>query len=142
MVGPVYKIHCNDCEASYIGETERSLKTRFMEHRRPSSVTSEVSRHIHTDQPGHSISIEDTKVLTVEPRWHERGIKEAINIRIHQPSLNRDGGRSNLSPVWTNLLRRQYHRQRPGRQGGGPPHLAVNNTVCDTSTTPEVSQSE
>ena len=141
-VAPVYSIRCNDCDASYIGETERSLKARFMEHKRPSSTTSEVSRHIHTEQPGHSISIEETSVLAVEPRWHERGIKEAINIRIHQPSLNKDGGRSNLSPVWTNILRRQYHHG-PCTQGGGAQHqLAVNNTVNDTSTPPEVSQSE
>ncbi len=33
VVGPVYYIPCDTCEASYIGETERSLKSRFVEHR-------------------------------------------------------------------------------------------------------------
>ena len=52
-VGPVYLIPCQDhtrkgpCSESYIGETERSLKTRFLEHRRPSSTSSEVSQHTH-----------------------------------------------------------------------------------------------
>ena len=35
-------------EATYVEETERSLNARFGEHRRPSSTTSEVSKHIHT----------------------------------------------------------------------------------------------
>ena len=88
VVGPVYKISCNKCDASYIGETERSLKTRFQEHRRPSTVTSEVSRHIHADHPEHDVSLEEAKVLTVEARWFERGVKEAVFIRQHRPSLN------------------------------------------------------
>ena len=49
VVGPVYKISCDEYEATYVGETERSLKARFGEHRRPSSTTSEVLKHIHTD---------------------------------------------------------------------------------------------
>ena len=47
VVGPVYKISCEHCEATYIGETERSLKARCGEHRRQSSTTSEVSTYTH-----------------------------------------------------------------------------------------------
>ena len=57
VVGPVYKISCEYCEATYIGKTERSLKARFGKHRRPSSTTSEVSRHIHSDNPNHNITL-------------------------------------------------------------------------------------
>ena len=96
VVGPVYKISCEECEATYVGETERSLKARFGEHRRPSSTTSEVSKHIHTDSPDHTITLDNTKILAVEHKWFERGVKEAIHIRALKPSLNRDGGRYNL----------------------------------------------
>ena len=57
ITGPIYSIHCRgqtnrgQCEF-YIGETERSLKARFLEHRRPSSTSSEVSQHIHIESPG------------------------------------------------------------------------------------------
>ena len=32
--GAVYKIKCSNCQASYIGETGRNLKTRLTEHKR------------------------------------------------------------------------------------------------------------
>ena len=110
VCGPVYQIKCNDCSDSYIGETERSLKARFMEHRRPSCSSSEVSKHLHQDQPGHNIDLKQTKVLAVEPKWFERGVKEAIHIRIEEPSLNKDGGRYCLPNLWTNLLKSRVKR--------------------------------
>ena len=71
-------------------ETERSLKTRFLEHRRPSSTSSEVSQHIHIESPGHHVDLDQVKILDREPRFFERGGKEAIFIRINKPSLNKD----------------------------------------------------
>ncbi len=112
VVGPVYDIPCDTCEASYIGETERSLKSRFMEHRRPSTTTSEVSHHIHLDEPDHPVDIERVKMLAVEPRWFEWGVREAIYIRNERPSLNKDGGQYNLPTIWNNVLKPRV--QRPG----------------------------
>ena len=80
VVGPVYKIKCEECEATYVGETERSLKSRFNEHWRPSFTTSEVSKHIHIEHPEHSVELGNTEILTTESRWFERGVKEAIYI--------------------------------------------------------------
>ena len=119
VVGSVYHIKCEDCGASYVGETERSLKARFGEHRRPSSTTSEVSKHIHTDSSSHNILLENTKILAVESNWFERGVKEAIHIRALKPSLNRDGGRYNLSSIWNNIIRKRLTDNRAGNPEGG-----------------------
>ena len=97
-VGPVYKIKCEECEAMYIGETERSLKARFSEHRRPSSTTSEVAKHVHTDQPEHTVELDNTEILTTESRWFER---------------------YNLTPVWDNIIKKRVKAERPRRGGGG-----------------------
>ena len=111
---PVYHIKCEDCEDSYIGETGRSLKARFQEHRRPSSANSEVSKHINSDCPEHHIDMDNAKILEVEPKWFERGVREAIHIRMLKPTLNRDAGRYNLPHVWDNTLK------AVNRRGGGP----------------------
>ena len=68
MVGPVYHITCDNCDATYVGEMERSLKTRFSEHWRKSSVGSEVSQHVHVDRLEHGVSLNKVKILTVENR--------------------------------------------------------------------------
>ncbi len=46
VIGPVYQISCEKCPATCIGETERSVKQRFLEHRRSSSASSKVSRQV------------------------------------------------------------------------------------------------
>ena len=104
---PIYFISCDkpSCSESYIGETERSLWTRFSEHTRPSSVgKSEVADHLHKDTRGHSINFKTTKVLDREPRWFERGIRESIYIRAYKPTLNRNAGRYTLPAVWDRLI--------------------------------------
>ena len=58
--------------------------------------------------------MEDAQILAVEPRWFERGVKEAIYIRTTKPSLNKDGGRYQLPSIWTNLLRTRVKGTRPG----------------------------
>ncbi|KAI8511831.1 hypothetical protein Bbelb_109310 [Branchiostoma belcheri] len=46
-----------------------------------------------------------TDILDREPRWYERGVKEAIYERIYNPTLNRKGGlRVELSSTWDPAL--------------------------------------
>ena len=81
------------------------------------------TKHIHTDQLEHTEELDNTEILTTEPRWFERGVKDAIFIRALNPSLNRDGGRYNLAPVWDNIIKKRVKAERPkggrGGQGGG-----------------------
>ena len=126
VVGPVYKISYEECEATYIGETERSLKARFGEHRRPSSTTSEVSKHVHTDNPNHNI-MENTKILLVDHKWFKRGVKEAIHIRALNPSLNRDRARYNLPPIWNSIIKERLMENGAGTTNGGG--LSLRNSV-------------
>ena len=46
--------------ASYIGKTERSLKTRILEHR----------RHIHIENSEHQVDMDGVKILAVELRFY------------------------------------------------------------------------
>ena len=90
--GVVYHIKC-ECGEDYIGETERQLKERVAEHTRKSSVKkSAMAKHLHT--ANHKL-IPELKILDQEPDWHRRGVKEAIQIKRHKPSLNKDGDDTN-----------------------------------------------
>ena len=53
--------------------------------------------------------------MEVESKWFERGVREAIQIRINTPTLNKDAGRYNLPPVWNNTLKKL--EKRGGRPG-------------------------
>ena len=76
-------------------------------------MSSEVSKHINCDHPDHSISLDKVRILEVEPKWFERGVRETIQIRMNNPTLNKDAGRYNLPSVWNNTLKKL------GRRGGG-----------------------
>ena len=109
VCGPVYYIPCQgsdtqECSGVYIGETERKLKTRFMEHKRPSSTSSEVSQHLHKETRGHTVDLDEVKILTKESRYFERGVKESIYIRVNNPSMNKDKGRHFLPHLWDHLI--------------------------------------
>ncbi|KAJ8036598.1 hypothetical protein HOLleu_20618 [Holothuria leucospilota] len=111
IAGLVYYILCQVSGIiQYIGETERSLKSRFLEHCRPSSTSSEVSQHIHIESPGHHINLDEVKILEREPYYFKRGVKEAIHIRVNKPSLNRNGGRYKLPRVYDPLLESQVRK--------------------------------
>ncbi len=90
--GPISHIACDECDASYIGDMEHLLKAHFFEHHRPNSVTSEVSKHIHTDNTSHTVNLKIVDIIDTEPDWFRIGVKETIYIKVNNPSLNRDSG--------------------------------------------------
>ncbi len=71
---------------------EHLLKAHFFEHHRPNSVTSEVSKHIHTDNTSHTVNLKIVDIIDTEPDWFRIGVKETIYIKVNNPSLNRDSG--------------------------------------------------
>ncbi len=78
--GGVYQLNCNNCNKMYIGETSRSLGTRYKEDtagRHPRTAVGE-----HLDDTGHKCSLKEAKILDKEDQLSRRRIKEAI-----RPSL-------------------------------------------------------
>ena len=99
QAGVVYKIDCNCCEASYVGETERKLCKRVSEHHRESSP---VGHHERFNQ--HKFSQSDVSILHRESDWFKRGVAEAIHIEEEQPTLNRGRERHTLPAIYRELL--------------------------------------
>ena len=97
--GIVYDIQCGTCNEHYIGETGRPMNKRMDEHRKlKNSAVFE-----HSSQTGHVIDWSSTRVLDKEPNEYKRKVKEAINIRQHQPALNRDAG-LDLPTIYNHIL--------------------------------------
>ncbi|KAI8516208.1 hypothetical protein Bbelb_047890 [Branchiostoma belcheri] len=90
----IYRLKCEEpnCNDTYIGETSQPLKERYKQHCRAtaSGYSSAIYHHTKHNQ-GHSFKLEATDILDREPRWYERGVKEAIYERIYNPTLNRKG---------------------------------------------------
>ena len=87
----VYQINCHDCDASYVGETGRTLKTHVSEHCRAvekmDSSASALAQHAW--EHDHHIDWTSTCVLATESHYRSR---EAIFIGRQPSSLNRDRG--------------------------------------------------
>ena len=101
--GTIYHIECGDCDKDYVGESKRSLETRFKEHLRDTSPRTAVGDHKR--QLKHSIGPDNIKVLDLETSKVRRKVKEALFIQEIQPSLNRDSGQ-HLPHIYAQLVSR------------------------------------
>ena len=74
----VYKIPCEDCEATYIGETKRSFKQRSTEHMRAVRNGDFDKNEIadHCWKYNHEMKWDDKTFIDTEPYIYARKIKE------------------------------------------------------------------
>ena len=91
---------CHECPSHYIGETESPFRKRVSEHKRDSSPVCTQSKITK-----HSFYPEHFKILDTAPRWHQRGIKEAIYIAARKPDLNKDLRRNPLPKAYKKLIK-------------------------------------
>ncbi|XP_050924570.1 uncharacterized protein LOC127140827 [Lates calcarifer] len=102
----VYAVQCNEeCNDLYIGETKQPLHKRMAQHRRANSSGLDSAVYLHLKEKTHSFEDNKVHILDREDRWFERGVKEAIYVKVEKPSLNRGGGlRHHLSPIYNAAL--------------------------------------
>ena len=82
-----------------ITTTTRTLEIRVKEHQSRSS--SAIHEYCHLE--GHSVDPNKTKVLSTEVNTFKRRIKEAIQIKLTKPALNRDNGYE-LAAIYDTIL--------------------------------------
>ncbi len=61
------------------------------EHRRANSSGQDSTVYLHLKDMAHSFEDSNVHILDREDRWCERGVKEAIYVKVEKPSLNRVG---------------------------------------------------
>ena len=99
--GVIYRYKCGrvDCDHEYIGESARNFEERFKEHlKAPSPI------HDHINVSGHSVTIDNFSILGREDQNLTRLIKEALYIRVNNPSLNKNVGKYHLPHIWDEVL--------------------------------------
>jgi len=102
----VYKINCSDCDASYVGQTERTLNTRVNEHkshiRRNTTQFSVITDHKQKSK--HEFDWDNVKILDVESNCNKRLISEMIHIKKQKDGLNAQTDTALLDPIYNDLF--------------------------------------
>jgi len=102
----IYKLNCIDCDASYVGQTGRQLRTRINEHRchikRNTNTQSVITNHrLNFD---HDFNWDDVKILDLEPFLHKRLISEMLFIRRQNNGLNLQTDTERLQEIYLNIV--------------------------------------
>ena len=82
-----------------MGETSRTLGERYKKHlKQPSPI------YAHIQQTGHIPTTNNFNIIGREDQGFARTIKEAIYIRVNNPTLNRNIGKYILNHIWDRVL--------------------------------------
>lgn len=112
----VYKIECNDCQASYIGETSKKLLTRVKQHKndyRTKEGHNRTAMITHVKETGHTFNYDSAKILenSVINR-NKRQLLESTHIKLHNSSINKKTDTLNIPNSYNNILQ-QYKNTSP-----------------------------
>ena len=99
--GVIYRYKCDrvECDEEYMGQSSRTFGERFKEHQKAPSLI-----YDHYNIFGHMINTDNFSIVGREDQNLMRTIKEALYIRVNNPSLNRNIGKYNLPHIWDEVL--------------------------------------
>jgi len=101
----VYKICCSDCDAFYVGQTGRLLKTRVAEHRNHSRRNApSVSVIANVMHRSHEMNWNNVEVLVVEKFYHKLLISEMLYIKRQRNGLNLQTDTDCLNRGYTSIF--------------------------------------
>jgi len=102
----VYKIKCQNCENSYVGQTKRQLGTRLKEHmtdiKKKSGLLSVVSKH--RLEFNHEMDWNGIVILDKEPSYTKRIISKMIYIKRQHRGLNKQSDTDLLSDTYLSII--------------------------------------
>jgi hypothetical protein len=114
--GVVYKIDCLGCDASYIGETSKKLKTRVHQHKndiknknKPGNKTALVN---HTLEENHTFNFDEAKIIDYETNARKRLILETGHI-IMNDTVNLKTDSRHLGPIYHNIIETHKRNRSP-----------------------------
>ena len=96
-----YRYKCDHlgCTVEYIGETGKTFEDRCKDNlRTPSPI------HNHTNTMDNPIKLDNFSIMDRESQGVTRTIKEAMCIRVNNPSLKGNLGKCQLPHLWDEVL--------------------------------------
>ena len=104
----IYKINCNDCDATYVGQTKRKLRTRVNEHRK--NINKDASEYSviteHRIEQNHNFDWDNPEILDHKQNYYKRLISEMIHIKSQKNSINLSSDTEYLDGSYFDLLAR------------------------------------
>ena len=96
--GAIYRYKCNrvECDEEYIGEFSK----KFCREIQGTSQYPFPPIYDHSVISGHSVTIDNFSIVGREDQNLLRTIKEALCIRVNNPSLNKNIGKYHLPHIW------------------------------------------
>ena len=94
-----FKFGRTECDNEYIGESARTFEERYKEHLKALSPIFE-----HQNITCHTATVVKFRIIAREVQNMARVIKEAIYIRVNNPTLNRNIGKDNMPHIWNEVL--------------------------------------
>ena len=88
-----------ECDKEYTGESARKSAERFKEHMKSLSPI-----YDHYNTSGHNVTIENFSIAEREDQNLMKNVKQALYIRVNNPSLNRNIGTYHLPHIWDEVL--------------------------------------
>ena len=94
--GVIYRYKCNEdgCEEEYIVNLQEPVAERFKEHQK-----SPCPIHDHCNTSGHDVTMNNVTIIGRDNQNLTRAVKDALFIRVNDPSLNRNIGKHHLPHV-------------------------------------------
>ncbi|KYN12159.1 hypothetical protein ALC57_15678 [Trachymyrmex cornetzi] len=102
----VYKISCRSCDASYVGQMCRQLRSRITEHKnhiRWNTYTRNVITE-HRLQEDHDFDWDNVTILDEEPHYRKRLISEMMFIRRQTHGLNLQTDMEGLPKAYLSII--------------------------------------
>jgi len=96
----VYKITCNDCEATYIEQTKRQLST----HKHVIDKKSGSLSVIYNRLENHKMNWNDVKIVANESFYSKRLISEMIHVKKQLYGLNKQSNTDLLSDTFLPIM--------------------------------------
>ena len=105
----VYKLQCNKCKSSYVGETMRALGKRVKEHQndvKKKKFEKVVPNHCRNE---HNMNWNRVKILDNETNRNKRLLSEMINIHLQDSPINAKDDTLSLPRAYIPIINNLVH---------------------------------